>query len=110
KGDNWCSTSHRFHERKAIGLHQRSADKNIRSCKEPCQIAPLANAACKPHVQTVRNRQSTFAESQNNYTIEIWQTRQLLEQPRYIFVCIGQRRATCNDDKCVYWQVQMLSA
>src|SRR5207249_9065796 len=36
--------------------------------------------------------------------------RQLLEQPRHIFVCIRQRRATCNDDKCVCWQIEILSA
>src|SRR5262249_54866964 len=81
-----------------------------RSCKESRQIAPIANVACKLNVQTVRNRHSAFAECQNNDAIEIWQMRQLLEQPRHIFVLIGQRRTACNDDKCVPGQVEMFSA
>ncbi len=35
---------------------------------------------------------------------------QLLQQPRHIFVFIGERRAACNDQKCVRRQVEMFSA
>jgi hypothetical protein len=90
RSHHWCSAGHRFHQCQSVGFHQRSADKNIRSRKEPRQIMPFPDAACKAHVQTSRNRHRAFAECHNDYNRKIWQMRQLLKQPRHIFVFIGQ--------------------
>src|SRR5262249_36268453 len=62
------------------------------------------------NVETTGDPHGAFAECQNDYAIKVWQSRQLLEQPWHIFVFIGERRAACSDDKCVFWQVETFSA